>query len=970
MPALNVSDDHPQLYRSHSLFAVTRHSRYTLLAKQTKARISVSARGIQMKILRRSRAFIRFMLGLQDYREVQQLEPRELLSVISGPSILQPSDTTSVAPADLNNDGFVDLVVANSGQNTVTAYLKQMDGAYRIGSVVTLPNSRSVGKPVIFDYDSDNSIDVLVAGSVIRVNEQGDMTFDPDVRVPYLQRERLLDIDQDGYLDLISRTDHTAFAVYFGSPTGLVDRFDFGAGFGPTSELVGIADIDGDGKLDIEFYNGYLKSVMTLRQFECRVFYEVGQRGLVQGEETYDMNGDGRTDYIKITNNEIRIENGANGSCTTSPYHDPIPILGSGLQTGGHYFLDIDRDGYADIVSWLSTSYSMSFPYFISRQSRAGGFSAPAIFTHGSILQTHTTYSSSTLTGFSDLTGDRILDFSMTYSAYVNVGGYPTSFARTSWNALLIDSMASIDYAQGDLIPFNDNILSVHATSSQVEPLTSLDLYLDTNNNGWWDDADELLATKPVTGSDVTTTIPYRIDRDVREVTALFTVARTETGRSDAALLYAEPWTRQFMPEGYRNISNVDEHVPLVNPNDFDVPYKIIVHYETGERDQVVFSGVLPAHSRGGKTLALRGNESISNVRPDTPYSIEVVSRGSIGAMLVRSDTFGLAGARSVVAGESFTASTTTFGTFPGLSLHSLDYVLLFNPGAFSSDVTIDFFDAGQIIATTHRTVEAFRRSGVAVFEVPELFGHNGFSARVSSARPLIMSFSRHEPQQSRGQLSLNSDGTKDFGTIDLTRTQTAQLLLANPFSFPQAKTLRFTTETTQLEVHVTLSSFTARTLDLKSLVPDGSRFVTIRSDDSGFFSARVSATDSFSHDAWSFAPVVGEKRWLFADNYLDLARLGTGSAESLQLSNTTSEIADVTLKFLEPNGDVTTVQRTLAPLSAISMNLHELPELTSRPTLRWFSTMIESDRPISASLLHTDVAFGGTWASSGLPWR
>lgn len=894
-----------------------------------------------------------------------------MLSIEPGPPTVSLGSNSYVAPADLNGDGLVDLVVTFSYPRKVQARLQQPDGSYRVSSLIELPGEGLVGTPVIFDYDNDNSIDVLIAGSVVRVNEQGDLTLDTNTAVPLLNRDRLLDIDQDGFLDLISRTNSTAFAVYFGSPTGLVDRFDFGAGSGPKqSQVVGITDIDGDGKLDIEFYNGHLNSVMTLCQFSGRVFYEVSQRTLEQGEDTYDMNGDGRTDYIKIANNQIRIEYGTSesqplvtiGSYANQP-SDPIPVYSPQFR-----FNDIDRDGLADIISQSEVPYMGSYPYFISRQLEGGQFSSPIQFTSGGVFWTHTSTTHTYLSGFSDLNGDRILDFRMS----TNHSSIPMQYNYTDyrWYSLNVDVVSTVRLFEAELIPFHDNVAHVRASSSSPnDPLTSIDLYFDSNNNGRWDSTDQLLTTQPVSGTDVTTDIAYRVDRDVQSTTALFAIARTASGSSDPALRIADPWKRLFMPEGYRNINTVDEHIPLVNPNDFDVPYQIIAHYETGERDQVVFSGVLAAHSRGGHTLSLRGNSTISNVRPNTPYAIEVISRGTIGAMLVRSDTFGNRNTQSVVMGESFTSQTNSGRIVPGLSAQSLDFLLMFNPGISTLDLTIDFIDAGQIIATTHRTIEPFRRSGVAVFEVPQLAGRTNFTASINANGQLVTSFSRHEPQQSRGQLSLGSTFTNNLGTIDLTRNQSAQLLLTNVDLVPTITTLQFVTDTTQFDVPINLPGLSSQTLDIRALVPTGTRFVSIRSSNIGNIATRVIGTDSLSNDAWSFAPQSAATRWLFADNYLDPARLGTSSLESLQLSNTTNTAATVTIKFLQPSGDTITIQRTLEPRAATTLNLHELPELTTHPNLNWFSTVIESTQLITASLQHTDLTFGGTWASAGVRW-
>ena len=82
-----------------------------------------------------------------------------------------------------------------------------------------------------------------------------------------------------------------------------------------------------------------------------------------------------------------------------------------------------------------------------------------------------------------------------------------------------------------------------------------------------------------------------------------------------------------YFPEGYAH-NGISEFVPMTNPNDQDVAYTLTAHYETGKRDQIIASGTIAAHSRGGVTVSLAGRPELMLVRPDTPYALETIRSG------------------------------------------------------------------------------------------------------------------------------------------------------------------------------------------------------------------------------------------------------------------------------------------------------------------------------------------------------
>jgi len=136
------------------------------------------------------------------------------------PAVIYDSGGTvaySVAVADLNGDGKPDLVVANSGSGTVGVLLGNGDGTFQ--SATTYGSGGGYPRTVaIADVDGDGKLDLLVAnmgadGTVGVLRGNGDGTFQPVV------------------------------------------TYDSGGGGACLSQGLAIADMNGDGKVDLAVAN-------------------------------------------------------------------------------------------------------------------------------------------------------------------------------------------------------------------------------------------------------------------------------------------------------------------------------------------------------------------------------------------------------------------------------------------------------------------------------------------------------------------------------------------------------------------------------------------------------------------------------------------------------------------------------------------------------------------------------------------
>ncbi len=175
-------------------------------------------------------------------------------TLVSGP----PS---AVAVADMNNDGRPDIITANGlASNSVTVLLAQGNGEL---SFLRFDQGIEMGEePVslaVADVNEDGFLDVITANndsdSVSVLLGQGDGTFGLQRQFPVGREPRhvvVADLDADDNLDLATanaETDNVSVLLGLGDDEGtfLVEQ-SFGVGDNPSA--IAIADVNRDGTLD------------------------------------------------------------------------------------------------------------------------------------------------------------------------------------------------------------------------------------------------------------------------------------------------------------------------------------------------------------------------------------------------------------------------------------------------------------------------------------------------------------------------------------------------------------------------------------------------------------------------------------------------------------------------------------------------------------------------------------------------
>ena len=210
---------------------------------------------------------------------------------------------TSLAVADLNADGILDLAIANVNDGTVSILLGIGDGTFQ--AQVVYPAVLNVQSLIVADFNGDNKPDLAVAASgdstgVAILLGNGDGTFQKPLDFQGQAPLAAADFNLDGKMDLFA-----GGGVYLGNGDG---TFVLHATY-PGEAAVAAADVNGDGKPDLVVGGGsyavgggpYSDTVGIMLgngdgTFQSAVQYLTGLQPIYLA--IADVNGDGKLDVV------------------------------------------------------------------------------------------------------------------------------------------------------------------------------------------------------------------------------------------------------------------------------------------------------------------------------------------------------------------------------------------------------------------------------------------------------------------------------------------------------------------------------------------------------------------------------------------------------------------------------------------------------------------------------------------------
>ena len=343
------------------------------------------------------------MLGNGDgtFRDVQQ--------------IALPLDVGArITVADLNDDGFPDLIIGYYGFDSnftpveFTALINAGDGSFGqpIFSPFPSPDEPATATYhiAVADFDGDGKMDFIFAGSAGLVLMQGDGAghFNPQVLLtPQSDGDGANDVyvgdfNEDRRADVAIDAD---FGVYYALNLG-------GGKFGPVTTIAqvltnpplgfGIADVNGDGHQDI-VYGGNAEVYVAFGKGDG-TFASPRASGIAATSSGYsylalvDVNGDGRTDIVTSEGGSPVVQlQGTSGQFGYS-YGD-VPAVGD-IGFLAPVYADFDGDGIGDVVTGATGAL------VFSKGRSDGTFNGARAVIAGAVLDIQPT----------DLNGDGFVD--------------------------------------------------------------------------------------------------------------------------------------------------------------------------------------------------------------------------------------------------------------------------------------------------------------------------------------------------------------------------------------------------------------------------------------------------------------------------------------------------------------------------------------------------------------------------------
>jgi hypothetical protein len=275
------------------------------------------------------------------------------------------SDPRSVAVGDLNNDGWLDFVVANGNSDNVGVFIGLGNGTFSSQTTYSTGNDSSPQYIALADLNKDSHLDIIVCNSwdstVGIFLGLGNGTFLGQTTYPTGVDSQpaaiaIGDFNNDTQLDIVvANYNIENIGILVGYDNGTFARvitYSIGSNSGPGSVAVG--DFNNDNRLDIVVANYWSGTICIFLGYDVGTFssvisYSTGSDSLPDSVAVGDFNNDNRLDIVvaNFGSDSLGIffgyGNGTFFNQTTLP-------TGSGSQPSSVAIGDFNNDNQLDIA--------------------------------------------------------------------------------------------------------------------------------------------------------------------------------------------------------------------------------------------------------------------------------------------------------------------------------------------------------------------------------------------------------------------------------------------------------------------------------------------------------------------------------------------------------------------------------------------------------------------------------------------